>query len=299
MGTRQNQPRKSALASKLLPYLAAVEAAAAQRATRERRLPKRLYRTRNQGEGEGGAEPRQVTGAEMLYALRRYARGDGLRQIVEDFKERDIGGVSEVGIFRAGQRFERWWGEGREVGDLNELIGLLAEPDPYRDSLTRELVPALEGVAGSRSGLPVELRWQRWTLPEIWLFVRSGHLPPRVLYAARHGNDPGVDWVRLTALLTKGGAEASALAAWQKLQRTWQRRHPSAARAALAPRATRESVRKALLKGSHPHRWVVEPGFFKKASVGRWTPVVSEVPEPGVTAATPASGEDRPPASGG
>jgi len=155
MGTRQNQPRKSALASKLLPYLAAVEAAAAQRETRERRVLHRLYRTRNQGEGEGegGAEPRQVTGAEMLYALRRYARGDGLRQIVEDFKERDIGGVSEVGIFRAGQRFERWWGEGRQVGELNELIGLLAEADPYRDSLTRELVPALEGVAGSRSGL--------------------------------------------------------------------------------------------------------------------------------------------------
>jgi hypothetical protein len=295
MGTRKNQSRKSALANKLLPYLQAVEDAAGQRETRERRLRKRLYRTRGGVKSQADGEPRQVSGTEMLYALSRYAKGCGLANIVKDFKERGIGGVSEVAIFRAGQRFECWFGEGRQAEELDELIELLAKPDPYRGSITRNLVPTLERVAGTRSGLPPELRWQRWTLPEIWLFVRSGWLPPRVLCIVRNVAGAGTNWVSLTAKLVAGSAEMRDVVTWQKRQRTWQRRHVSAALPALAPNATREAVRKAILTGSRPHRWVEDAGLFKKAPGGRW--VSTELVDNGSSrdASTTTLGEETSP----
>lgn len=269
MPKRPYQHRKSALASNLLPYLDAVAHLSRQKGGRERRLLKRLFRTR--GQGGADAAVREATGREMLHALRRYAQGESLLKIAQDFHARGVGGVSEVSIFRAGQRFERWWGEGRAVEELDELLELLGEFDPYRGSLTRELVPTLHRSGGARSGLPPELRWRRWTLPEVWLFVRTGSLPPRVLYEVC-GSEETKDWVSLTAQLAEGRAEAEDLKRWEGYQKKWQRRHRRAAGDPLAPRATREAVRKALLRGHHPHRWVSEEGLFRRPPGGHWVP---------------------------
>lgn len=285
MKRRVQNRKKSAFASTLTGYLKKVDEAAKLPGGRKWRMPKRIYKTRTSrsaaaataGQCEAGSEAgaRRVTGREMIYALLCYAEGCPAEVIAKRFKKVGIDGVSEMAVFRAKQRFERWWwGKGRTVSEIEDLVRVVEPPDPYRHSLTRNLVPALRGVAGPNSRLAEDLQWQHWTLTEIWLFVRTGRIPPRVLCKAVPGADENGDWAGLTVQFIEGRAGAERTALWGRLMKQCG----VEAGEPLAPEATRESVRVAMCRGKYPHTWEKpeRPQFFKTPSSGVWKPAPPE-----------------------
>lgn len=252
-------------------------------ATRDRRLHRHVY-TPRRPDSRSEAPYRKHTAGDVLLALERYAQAEAVVKIADDFAKHRITGLSHTRIERYADRLITWWegrGEAEGAASIDELLSVLSARRKAQDKLPTRLVPYLDAGAGAQSGLPRELQWQRWTLPEIWLFVITGTWPPRIAnLTSQHSKS--AQWVRKTARIARhhcGGAlddkTAGDLKAWEEaLSKLRQQKLRPDGHGPLAEGVSREAVRVALSKGKHPHHWVEDSWCFSSLKLrdGTWLP---------------------------
>jgi hypothetical protein len=192
---------------------------------------------------------RQVTAEDVVYALLCFARGEKSSEIAERFRDARMSGLSRATLQNYANRLLE-----DAPDDVPALLRACTPPGRYDRKLSRILVEDLEACTKASVA-----SWRTWTLLEIMFFVRTGKWPPRAVWAAlpdHNLKEPSfLKWQDHTReICGESGVKPGEdiLQDWEELQDSARSEKVDFEHKALAPDATREAVRVALLYGARP-----------------------------------------------
>jgi hypothetical protein len=199
---------------------------------------------------------KQVTAEDVLYALLCFARGETSSSVANRFREARMKGLSRATL----ENYAKHVLEANPE-DLPALLRACTPPGRYDHTLSRTLVEHLEACSKVSDAPRSKAKWRTWTLLEITFFVRTGKWPPRAIWAALPkkrdlGTAPHFRaWQEITRQIcgeTEEKPSAELLQDLEKLQAYARSEKLNFEHKPLAPEATREAVRVALLAGARP-----------------------------------------------
>jgi hypothetical protein len=237
-------------------------------------------------------DEKQVTAEDVVYALLCFARGETSSSVANRFRKARMTGLSRATLENYAKRVLE-----ANPEDVPALLKACTPPGRYDHTLSRTLVERLEACTKTSAAPRSKARWRTWTLLEITFFVRTGKWPPRAVWEALPRNpdlgDPPTFrmWQDYTREIgsesgskrrTKPDAKPRAkrnsqrsaeettkerakereklLRHWGALQAYARSEKLDLEHKPLAPEATREAVRVALLSGARPQENVQERG---------------------------------------